>query len=292
MLFKGKVKLLTLIIVSLLCGVYFDGSRKVHLEIARPKDPPLSLEVTKRDKQRLEYLFRKLILVDSGGYTLLGNKPLSLGVYLTPFSKPFFQSLTPRNLRIYFAWKTWKKYESCFQNTNFMIWSEPNPWFEGAVLILVANKRNFIKTLDQHLDLFRNTLSKEHLSSKDLFTTGSKGNLLSEELQRHEGLLGIVLGYGERNSWLFYEQDQGKKTSLSPIWSPEESKANLCKSRLALKSPNPKSYSNLLTLPMFMADKNTDESQHLREMYQEDREKILAYYDGKKFLETTLAFFL
>ncbi len=295
-LLRTRIKLLLLAICILPCLLFIKNNKNTQIKLTRSDGPDFFLQITRKEKNQLDYLFKKLVLLDSASYTILGNKPLSLGAYIIPFARSnfylFCQSLTPRNLKTYFSWKTWKKYEHHFQNPNYMIWSEENPWVEGVILILTVNKENFSQVVNQHIQLFQTTLKQENVSAKDLLFKGSQGTLLSKELQSHEGLLGIVLGYGEQNAWLYFERSQGDNISLLPVWNLEEEQIASGSMGGFPYFPNNKNLSQYLLYPMFVAKKNSCESQALREEYRQTRGEILDYYQNKDFLEATLSLLL
>lgn len=234
--------------------------------------------IPSRDVQRLEYLFRELIIYNSVGYTLIGNKPTSF----ESFSKPSFEwdlvglwhAFSLSNLKKYHAWKTWQKYAHLFNKGDVLIWSEPSPWIKNGELIVVASQKQLKRARQENQEDFA---SLQNLEPQALFR---------ECLLSHEGLLGILLGYGRTNAWLFYENNH---FLLKPIFSDELNELfKTTKAALNFTFGWPTvEMAEILMFPNFMADINTEETKRLRSDYIQTRQKILDYYQGKDFLEAT-----
>jgi hypothetical protein len=130
----------TWILFSLLClwvGIWqIDECRLVEIQL-----PSKKILIPKKDKQRLEYFCRELIVYNCIGYTLFGNKPVSFDCVMKPAFKWDFSflwhtlnpTMNPTMLKKYCAWKTWQKYRHFFCGEDFLMWSEPCPWIENGV---------------------------------------------------------------------------------------------------------------------------------------------------------------
>ena len=136
----------------------------VHIKLTDRDGHVCDLTMPRRDRDRLEYLFRKMILQDDFGYTLLGQKPLSLASYMDPFSSKktliFFDAILPKNLRLKRGWQTWEKYQHLFCNPSFALWREKSPWIDCAHVILLINKPSAKLLLDKQQADFQEVLQK------------------------------------------------------------------------------------------------------------------------------------
>ncbi len=244
------------------------------------KTPAGEICIPKRDKKRLEYLFKELVVYHSAGYTLLGHKPISFDCFFRPtFDWSFlhlWHTFFPSNLKKYQAWKTWQKYAHLFNQGNILIWSEPSPWIENGQLIVIANKREVDRVLRENITDFS---SMQNLELKTLF---------KESLQKHDGFLGTLLGYGRENAWLFYQREHNL---LKPVFSEElhqlfESKNASLHYSFAWPDVN---MSEILMYPSFMADMTSSETQRLKTEYLQNRQQIIDFYEGKDFLEATFS---
>lgn len=238
-----------------------------------------SMTLPRKDKKRLEYFFRNTVLHNDYGYTLLGEKPVSLAVYQR-FPSAFnwihiYSALLPQNIKMRLGWNTWKKYEHQFKLTHFMLWEEESPWIENGVVILLANREILSKTYERFKDDFHRLGTYVDLSQVD------SNPLLKKQLKSHEALIGIILGYGRENAWLFHSSSQQQKRELPPLWE-QEIKEGL------LNQFQGKTIAEQLGYPQFIAHLTSDETKMLKEDYRQVREMILQTYEGKDFLETTL----
>jgi hypothetical protein len=228
-----------------------------------PKGP-----YSQKERKILEDFFHALIYKNGFGYVLLGSKPSSFVVYekILPKGNNWFDalcSLLPKNRIIKEGWETWKKY-GCVQS-SFPLWEEPTSFSPNSFRIVIANPQRLKEIIEQCQDDFREVL-KTKITEEDLL---QHIPLFRDALRNHEALMGLLLGYGRRNSWLFYEKNCLKKKNIViNSW----------------KDPHP-----YLRLPAFKADLDHPETIHLRKVYEVDRVRILNYYEGKDFLEATIA---
>lgn len=234
---------------------HLNGYRNVKVQVSSKE-----ISIPRKDLQSLEYLFRELIVYNSVGYTLLGNKPVSIECFIPPpqFKWDFlylWHTFSPSNLKKYHAWKTWQKYEHLFnKNNDILIWSESSPWIKNGKLIVIASKKQLHRVLWENREDF--SILKEQ-DPKAIFSTA---------LVSHEGLLGILLGYGKANAWLFYENNH---TKLKPVFSDEPNQLFTSK-KAALNFtfgwPNIE-VSKILMYPNFMADIDAEETKTLKTEY-------------------------
>jgi hypothetical protein len=251
-----------------------DECRSVKIET-----PSGGIYISRRDKKRLEYLFRDLVVYNSAGYTLLGSKPASFDSFCRPSFEWKLQHLWhtyfPSNLRKCRAWKTWEKYQHHFNKGDILIWSEQNPWIRNGELIVIASKKHVAQIAQAYEADFAHVQS---LDPKLLF---------KEALNSHDGLLGTLLGYGRSNAWLFHEKQY---PLLKPLFVDELNQ--LFKNKRASLNftfgwPN-MDLPAILMYPNFMAEPSAEETRKLKIEYSEVRKKILEYYEGNDFLEATL----
>jgi hypothetical protein len=229
-----------------------------------------SLSLSLNERELLESFFTQLIIHDSAGYTLLGDKPLSYQAFLRPTLKwdIFFllEAFSPSNLRKYRAWKIWEKYARFFPGENFLIWSEPSPWTEGVEFIVIANRDAFCRVVRENRNDFQAVLSQEIVSGEDLLKEVKDKSLFKDILQSHEGLMGVLLGYGHGNAWLFWERSGETKDCCTGIFKEENER--LFQSRnvaLNFTFGWPRvDLSEALVYPSFLADQRTEETKTLK----------------------------
>ncbi len=268
-------------ICALLLAVFiitqFNGSRRIQITT-----PLGSFVVSKKEKNRLEYFFRNLIIYDCGGYTLLGEKPVTFDYMIKPIFKwdiyYLWSAFLPTNLRKRDAWETFQKDQHLICRDNILIWVEPSPWNSDIQFILMANKKEIIRTINENKQDFQ-PFVLEDVKIKSLF---------KEILHSDEGLIGTVLGYGRDNSMLFRENRA--LLSKRGIFSDEMDR--LFENKKAILNftfgwPE-MPMDEILLYPMFKVKMDTEETKTLRSKYLKTRNEILEYYRGKDFLEATL----
>ena len=257
-----------------------------------------------RDKKRLEYFFRESIGWDALGYVLFGDKPMSFGGYekkIEPFKNltSFHYSISPRRIQFKNGLETWKKYEKLFPISRFVVLYEETP---SNVTTLFINRKNFIQTVERHIESFKRILNRE-VRGEDLLQEGTSKPLLTEVLANHDELIGILLGFGRENAHLYHlcsqitskkeENDFCEKFHFGDPWEKEDEEFEKKFDSIGwvsayITGAHLKNL-DLITLPGFCASIDHPETLHLKQHYLETKEKIITYYKDKDFLETTLA---
>src|ERR1700722_861 len=176
-----KNKWIYLLISSCILFVFweFNQNRKIELCIPSVQGKDFVLTMPWKDKKSLDYLFKAMFALDSGSYTLFGSKPMSMSCYLTPFSTTnlgiFLDSLSPQNIRIYWGWKTWQKYQDLLAKSEFLLWAEENPfwlkWYQPpspSTSILLIHKQRLQETIDAYITDFQTVLNRKTVTYEQL----------------------------------------------------------------------------------------------------------------------------
>lgn len=251
------------------------------------------------EKETLKLLFYDLFNENNFSYTLFGDKPMSLAGY---FTTSLDHSGAPMDEDISFwnKWELWKKYAHAFPTTKYLLIEEPREK-DGAKQIYFINKKYFIKKVDQNLNLFQKEFGK-NITGSILLRNIENNSKTLYLFDNKPGLLGVLLGYGKHNSFLF-----DKRNKLSPFVYRKELP------EIPVKIPNPSegfsslkeefnSYFSILThfgdvgySPLviesvhFVADKTHPETITLQQKYRKMRGNISAIYSSGDFLEITLS---
>ncbi len=250
-----------------------------------------SIRMSWKDKQRITYLFYKILIQNSGIYTLFGCKPTNVHWYIKPFvcsegKQIFFESITFSNLRTALCWKTWEKYAYVMANSPYLLWAETSELrdHDFFVTIFLIDRKKFDETIQTYATDFQGVLDKSEMDGCMLLEEAQQKPLFMV-LREHEGLVGTLLGYGRNNSWLFEERTNGKQVPLVPVWDDSiyEFLGNRPRGMLI------NDLSRVLGYPTFLADPNSTETKELKQQFMKARQQILDYYKGKDFLETTLS---
>jgi hypothetical protein len=256
-------------------------------------------KIPHEDREKLERFFWDLIVCNHFGYTLYGDKPISLNGYFckTPLGNILCGQLPvdefPQLLSV------WKKYASNFPSSKFLLIDEPqsNPDMREFVII---NKTAFIKTINKNIVYFKKVLGDNVSGRKLLNQLKQPDANLHTVLHNHEGLLGILLGYGTRNAFLYHQRDKilhnvrMEKVPLN-LYASDKSTLNADKKKKLkylwahLKSCGEHDYSPLTIGSVhFVGDLSNHETIALMKKYQKTRGHLSSLYADGCFLHRTL----
>lgn len=224
-------------------------------------------QIPLEDRENLERLFYQLIDDDHFGYTLFGDKPVSIGSYfkVTPWEN--YIELGQCDGVFWKNWGIWEKYKNQFDIKKYLIIKEESDFVYEVVII---NKNEFIKTISTHLNIFENILKKE-INPILFLSEIEQGKIsFSNSIQNNIVLLGICLGYGKNNSLFFSQKNKILNRNSLELCGDYNN------SPLRIQST------------YFMANHNNSETKTLQEKYKRLRGKISAIYAQGNFLEITL----
>lgn len=260
----------------------------------------------------MDYFFRRLIQDDTLGYVLLGSKPMVYSSYRKPKttiqaieSDPIFEfelflyGLQPSEALFDAGLKVWKKYEKHFCGNNLFFNSFEEDEEFHFVNLLIINKKLVLPLIHQHFQRFHSIDSKiqdEHAFFEFfLIDTSFKKQFFSRN-----DLLGICLGFGERNADLFDRMDQiyasigghgftlykpspERRAELKKEWNDIETSFGVIGKRVIVSRKF-----RFTSKVGFRADNSDPETAVLKKKYQDCQKKLAQTYQGVDFLEKTL----
>ena len=259
----------------------------------------------------LEFFFRCLIQEDAIGYTLLGGKPMSFYSYMRPKIlinsfriqpldrvELFFAGMDNRDALFHKGLEIWKKYEHrfCGKNIFFDVFEEDQELHFAQVSVF--NKRLMVPLFDRYFHKF----IKLDPSIKDkefLFNRLLQDQKFKEKFYSREDLLGVCLGYGEKNAELFQKMatlltSMGRlgftleKPSSDRLRSLEEELTALERVFVGgIHTPVSRKFFFNIGLG-FRANFSDPETLFLQKKYAELHKKLTRAYEGRVFLEKTL----
>lgn len=157
-------------------------------------------------------------------------------------------------------------------------------------------KKNLQRNLKEHINDFQQVLRQE-ATAESLFARLTGNEDLVEVVNSHQALLGILLGYGRENAWLFYQKDKLRSMSR---FAPPMKKDDSIDKQLAQIVQKADSFSEdlhewkyilkcpRLPLPHFMADPNSLETKKLKKRYEKERQKMKKLFAQENYVEATL----
>jgi hypothetical protein len=252
------------------------------------------------EKHCLSVFLRITLFSENFAYVLFGNKPIAFtscekSAPSFSFSDSF---LSPLDLEEKKGFEVFKKIQHSFCSKNIIVKITED---DNNLFLLMINKKNLLNMLQKHIDDFKQILGAQ-TTVESLFSRITTGNeYLADVIDKHEALLGILLGYGRNNSWLFYQ----KRTLAMKLneFSPPRKRNNTLEKKLDDIIQNTTAFSNnsrekkyilknplvVLPLPGFMVDPHSLETQQLKEIYGKNRQNMKRIFSQQDFVKATLA---
>ncbi len=253
--------------------------------------------ISPKDRLSLEAFFRILMLKDGGAYVLFGSKPVAFTAYSNSTDENIclyrFSRFGRENKIIKDGWIVWKKYAPLFHSDRFILESKEldDHWTE---ICLIDNRRcNQVveKNAADFKAILGNETTPEILLQK--YQTGNRA--LFHHLHDHHALLGMLLGFGTTNSWLFHQNtalrfDDPHAIPKTPFKRIRSSPTRFRNTNLKgiFEEKNHRKCYKFLYLPNFLADLNSEETRTLQTQYLEQQSEIHQAYAHGNFLEVTL----
>jgi|GEM_PF-2555992 len=153
------------------------------------------------DQEKLGILFQQMMTLDYFASTLFGNKPVTFREFHEdPWKLSSYSMMNPY---YYFyleeGWQTWIKYRELFPSTRF-IFSKISSQRGGYEFLILINKMAFLEMFKENYDLFEQALGASITVEQMLEDFENQEKSFFEILNNHEGLVGLVLGYGREGS--------------------------------------------------------------------------------------------
>lgn len=254
-------------------------------------------QIPSRDRAHLDAFFRILILKEGGGYVLFGDKPAAFTTFSSTQnpSLGLYQILKygHENKIIKDGWQTWEKYSDLFHSEKFILACKQIN--EEQYEICLINKNRFLQAIKDNLKDFQKVLGNQ-TSPNQLLNDYQKNTFsLFHHLHEHHALLGILLGFGTKNSWLFYETtelcfEDPNALGHHPLKKIQLPSQKFDKHRLTsvFKEHNHKKCYKFLYLPYFLVDIDSEETAQLQDRYRKEQQAVHQAYSEDSFLEITL----
>ena len=288
----GRGILVGIILPLVVCASYLVAHfQKERALLNRIREIPLE------DRMILEDFFRVLILKEGGAYVLFGDKPMAFTAYLHSPQPNLCTTRTWQsyieNQKIKKGWEVWKKYRGQFPSRRFILDCRTFDERRSEICLIDAGKLQHI--VKDNLADFQSVLGRELTPLTLLKEYQQEESPFFGLVKGHHALLGICLGFGKMNSWLFHEHAEGMGEDPNKVQPVSLKMASM-------RVPSPKTYpltsvfreSNhrkcfkFLYLPLFAADLNSPETVQLQKRYLCQQQKIHEAYAHENFLEVTL----
>lgn len=251
--------------------------------------------IPKKEMKDIENFFYDLVVNHDFAYTIFGSKPMSLAdmCLKMPSHLPIHKHLKARFLltKAKRSLAAWYKYRHEFTFKDFIFLDHEEDLFDCLVLVLI-NKKHMLDILHQHISIFRGELGDSFTPESFLEKLEKREISLAKATHDSDLLLGIMLGYGERNATLFQERfdllraiSKRKKENLPP--NPT---LNI---RLDVIEAQLGDFSEFEEDPIvpplyFLADTSHPETKILKQKYTQDKQTIEELMEKPKFRDKVL----
>lgn len=251
--------------------------------------------IPKNDLKNIKFLFERLIFEHDFAYTVFGSKPMSLAdISLeAPRDLPFYRKLKTQffHMRSKRCLNTWYKYKNEFNFKDFILLDKEEDLVNCLVIVLI-NKKNLFDVLLKHEMIFKQELGDSFTPNSFLKMLEKKEISLAGAIQKNQRLLGIMLGYGERNATLFQERFNLMKAIAKRAKEelPEDEELT---QKLKIMETQFSDFSELEEDPIipplyFLADIFHPETIELKQKYENDRQKIKDLMKDPNFMDRVL----
>jgi|GEM_PF-1875834 len=233
--------------------------------------PPHSYQLTVDEQSALKTFFSTFLFEEGGAYTLFGEKPITFDVITDAKEMGIDDKpcVTDEN---------WRQVKGRFKTPLYLLIERPSPLTEGRAVFLI-NIAATTLILKKHYWDFKSFVG-DFDPFQIVFEIENEQSIFWKSVLSNEYLLGILLGFGESNAWLFQHcknvEGEGKiQEFASTLFQKTPSSNAAAKTKEDI----------LFLLPCFGCF--TPDTQLLKQ-YEEDRERIKNRYKNRDFLEVTL----
>lgn len=174
------------------------------------------------DRVKLERFFEYLLHNSIIGYSLYGEKPVSIETFpvLSKIPLRYGVRIWAKHPGYSIVWngiKTWQKYSHLFPSRNFVI-----RFITEYSTIVLINKNEALKVIEENLDLFQKYSNTKQTSAEFLQEVCYPKE--REYMIRYNLiLLGILLGYGRNNSLAFSKRSYVQKLESFKLYNTNDS---------------------------------------------------------------------
>lgn len=230
--------------------------------------------VSKEDEERLELFFENLIKYSTLGYSLCGDKPVSLEHVPDLNRAPVLKA--PKAYFTYswysiigLGWECWLRNAHRFPSKNYCLRSS-----DDLHAIILINKKATLKVISENIDLFQ----------KQLNTNQSPAEILNELctsehcmiLNSNHVINGLLFGYGKNNTLAFTSARNCQRLKNFSLGTPYKGLSDHFGPGFKIQSD----------------EINFQENDLLKKKYQMTKQKIRSSFHKSTYLNQFLKYYL
>jgi hypothetical protein len=235
-----------------------------------------------QEKKDLAVFIDRAILFDQYPYVLIGYKPMSICNFSLDLEKldaacniPFCEAKKRGYL-------VWKKYAALFPPKKTTLTDYYSDEIEGIREMSLICLNLCSSKIEEHLTDFCEVLGRACKSTEILEIITNPGHNDFRAIVERDRLLGILLGSGRNNAYLYEQHLPQRRLMLDDPLSSS-------KDPLTSFTNEWPTWPRKWRLPGFACDPATEETKQLKKHYQEARKIIRWTYFNRDNLEVTLA---
>ena len=251
--------------------------------------------VPKSDLNNIKCLFTDLIQHHDFAYAIFGSKPMVLAdksfkirSHLSAYQYIMrkYQLFKKKN-----HLKSWYQYKSEFDLKDFIFLDKEEDLLMCLALVLI-NKKNLLEVLHSHKAIFKDELGSSFTPEMFLRKIEKREISLSKAIHNNQRLLGIMLGYGDRNATLYNERlkllEEIENRENSGLSQDSELMQKLNAIEANTDCFNDLDREAILQPLYFLADLSHPETIELKKVYKEDQLKIAELMQQPDFIDKVL----
>lgn len=249
--------------------------------------------IQEQEVKKILSLFEDLIYEHDFSYVIFGSKPMALAdICLWVPDIPIHRRIhsTLNLIQTKERLKAWYKYKDEFNLKDFILLDKEEDLFECLVFVLI-HKARMLSHLHLYENIFTEILGNSFTPESFLEKIEKREVSLANAINHNHGLLGIMLGYGVRNSLLFQEKRVLFKEIEKRKWilsKESELYKKFQKIHSQLQPFNEFEEFSIIMPLHFAADISHPETIELREKYKNDQQKIAKLMRKPKFINRAL----
>jgi hypothetical protein len=245
-----------------LIGLLLFSNLQASVDIARSLE-----QIPTQDKEVLDRFFQCLLTQHPLGYTLFGNKPVSV---VDRFIYSFNLNNNTTDLVLEKGWGVWMHHRHLFPSDQFALLKNRRTDDQFSIdSFWLIHKSNTLKVISENLDLFQNEFGE--IEPEEMLIKLCKSSSLFDTLGNE--LSGILFGYGRENAIAFHENPLAFR-GIARHGKPE-----------SFEIPGNDYNLEHMNLPGFVCWNSKDK---LLEAYTKTRKKFRKVYKNRNFLEVIL----
>ena len=193
-----------------------------------------------------------------------------------------------QNNRLKIGWQTWRKYQGLFPIKNYIFRISRNPVCPEVTLIFLINKSACLKILSDNIKIFHSVLGKDITPEEIVLRLRTEDTIIDKVLNNHDGLFGMLLGYGVHNSMMYQLRIQLSKQNKNSLTPSHNKGISQNKSVNLVSSASDHDILSLIGFPRYAENPLSPESQSLRKDYIKTQAELHRLYEKGDFLRLTL----